>query len=214
MKKILSIFVSAILLVSCFVIPVSANENTGANTTGTIDLKNIDEENPNVSVSEPMTFNEMVTHYAKTAGISYEEALAAFPKENTVSTRTPSHRILSVTLDVTGSYKPYIDFYCNTSEGGHFWGITSIYSVQLVRNYGNISKQFTGTLDVWLRSGYQIEYIINGDFYNNGTTSVSGGTGLNIGVGSSAQVAFQASLSHSSNHYKYFYYSEIAAFQS
>lgn len=211
MKKMLSLFITTILFVSCFVIPVSANGISETNTTHTIDLKNLDAENPNVKISEPMTFTEMVSCYAQIEGISYEEALAVFPKENAASARTPSHRMLSVTLNVTGSYKPTLNFYCNTSEGGNFWGITSIYSVQLNRTYGNTSKQFSGTIDVWLRSGYQIEYIVNGDFYNNGTTSASGGTSLNVGIGAGAQVSFQ--ISHSSNHYKYFYEGRVVSFQ-
>lgn len=213
MKKMISLFVTTVFLASSFVIPVSANENSEIITTGTVNIDNIDDENSNVSVSDPMTFTEMVTHYAKTTGISYEEALAAFPNESTRATRTASHRVLSVTLNVTGSYKPHLDFYCNTSEGGNFWGITSIYSVQLVRNYGNESKQFAGTVDMWLRSGYEIEYVVNGDFYNNGTTTASGGTGLSVGVGGSANISFQASIAHSSNHYKYFYDHQTVAFQ-
>ena len=207
----LSLFITTLLLVSCFVIPVSANELPETTMTNIIDLKSLDAENPNVKISEPMTFTEMVSSYAEIEGISYEEALAVFPKESSASARTPSHRMLSVTLNVTGSYKPTLNFYCNTSEGGNFWGITSIYSVQLNRTYGNTSKQFSGTIDVWLRSGYQIEYIVNGDFYNNGTTSASGGIGLNIGVGSGAQVSFQ--ISSSSNHYKYFYEGKLVSFQ-
>lgn len=67
MKKILSIFVSAILLVSCFVIPVSANENTGANTTGTI------KETTYLQLLEAENALELLTDAADLEGIEIQE---------------------------------------------------------------------------------------------------------------------------------------------
>lgn len=119
-----------------------------------------------------------------------------------------------MSLTVTSTYRPRIEFYCRTSESGSYWGILSIYSVQLVRSYSGISKQFTGNISVWLRSAYQIEYTINGDFYNNGTTTVSGGGGLDLGIGESVNISLSASMSYESNHYKYFYEHRTVAFQS
>ena len=68
-----------------------------------------------------------------------------------------------------------------------------------------MSKQFQGTIKVWLRSTQQIEYVINGDFYNNGTTSSSGGIGVNAGINQLISISFSASSTTTSNHYKYFY---------
>ena len=72
--------------------------------------------------------------------------------------------------------------------------------------YGSsISKQFRGDLKVWLRSTQKIEYVINGDFYNNGTTTSSGGIGVNAGINQLVSISFTATSTTSSNHYKYFY---------
>ena len=56
-----------------------------------------------------------------------------------------------------------------------------------------------------IRSGYDIEYVINGDFYNNGTTTISGGGNLGLGINDSATIGFSASITYQSNHYAYFY---------
>ncbi len=104
---------------------------------------------------------------------------------------------------MTDEYQPYLDFYCATSEGGHFFNINSIYSIQLVRSYNGISKQFGGEVNAWLRSSNSIEYYVNGDFFNNGTTTVSGGIGVNAGLNVKCSATY--SVSYSSNHYKYFY---------
>lgn len=83
--------------------------------------------------------------------------------------------------------------------------IESIYSVQLNREYNGLSKNFQGELNCWLRDGRTIEYAINGDFYNYGTssTTVSGGVGVNAGVDKKVTVTF--TYAYTSNHYKYFY---------
>lgn len=165
-----------------------------------------------LQVSPVMTFQEMVQSYACSADISYQDALKMFPAERSVSAAT--YRTLAVTLTVTATYKPTLEFYCETSEYGSYWAILSIYSVQLNRGYNGISKQFSGSIDVWLRNGYTIEYVVNGDFYNSGTTSVQGGGGLNAGINDLITVTFTASISTTSNHYQYFYEHETRVYQT
>ncbi len=156
-----------------------------------------------------MTFEEIVARYAENDNISYQEAYELLGGNTRsvqpYSTRSIEYRVFSANLHVTDEYIPHIEFFCETAEGGHFFQINSIYSVQLVRSYENISKQFSGNIEFWLRSGYDIEYIINGDFYNNGTTTVSGGANVNVGINEVASIQFIASITYSSNHYAYFY---------
>ena len=104
----------------------------------------------------------------------------------------------TVTLDVTSYNKPYIEFYCQVYAGGNFFNINSIYNVELVRKaYGSsISKQFRGDLKVWLRSTQKIEYVINGDFYNNGTTTSSGGIGVNAGINQLVSISFYCNFNY------------------
>lgn len=170
------------------------------NTISINDLEN----NPDVTVSEPMTFTESVERFAENANISFQEAYDALGgNARSVQPRDVHYRVLSVNLHVTDSYIPHLEFYCETAEGGHFYQLISIYSVQLVREYNNRSKQFEGDIQVWLRQGSNIEYVVNGDFYDNGTTSVSGGVNINLGVDDKCTISFN--ISYSSNHYKYFY---------
>lgn len=98
-----------------------------------------------------------------------------------------------------------MEFYCEVSVGDGVWGIVSIYSVQMNRMYNGISKQFSGDVQVWLRGPLSIEYVVNGDFYNNGTTTTSGGTNLNLGIDEVATIGFSASSTTSTNHYQYCY---------
>ena len=190
MKRIISLVSSFVLVFSLLYIPAYADENTA--DTEIIDVNEINNEDSDIQVSAPMSFSEMVNHYMEVNGVSYDEALKAFPVRLQKETRaSATYRTLSVSLTVTSTYRPRIEFYCRTSESGSYWGILSIYSVQLVRSYSGISKQF-----------------------NNGTTTVSGGGGLDLGIGESVNISLSASMSYESNHYKYFYEHRTVAFQS
>jgi hypothetical protein len=177
----------------------------------------IDISDADLAVSEDMTFEEMVSAYALSGGITYEEALESFPEpaQTTSSSSAPvSYRTLTATLTVSSTYKPHLEFYCEISKSGNYWGILSIYSVQLVRSYNGTSKQFSGDISVWLRSPYQIEYVVNGDFYHNGKTTTTGSGGVEFGIDELIKLTFSASSSTSNNHYKYFYDHKTVAYQS
>ena len=78
----------------------------------------------------------------------------------------------------------------------------------MIRKYNDMTKQFGGTVYTNLEDANSIYYIVNGDFYNNGTTT--GGGGVNIGVGEGVSLNFN--LSYSSNEYAYCYAEEHCAF--
>ncbi len=189
MKRFFSVLFAFCVLCS-LVSPAFAMERTSTRQKGTLDFANI-EDDPSVSMSDPLSFAEMVQRYADNAGIAYTEALKAFP-DNPVahSTRDNYYRVFSVTLNVTAQYKPHIEFFCTTAEGGSFRDIKSIYSVQLVRTYGSLTKQFSGKLEYWLRSRNSIEYAINGDFLNYGNTSYSGDVGIELGLDELGKITF------------------------
>ncbi len=69
------------------------------------------------------------------------------------------------------------------------------------RNYKGISKQFGGTVYTNLEDSNRIYYIVEGDFYNNGTTM--GGGSIKIGVGEGSSAEFHAS--NATNFYAYCY---------
>ena len=204
MKRFLSFLIASVVVLSFSHTTVFAN-NTHEQEKNQVDV--IYTTNPNIQVSDPMNFSEMITYFANSKNISYEEALTFFdtPTQSYSSTYAPiKYRVFTVNLVVTENvYVPHLEFYCQTSENGNYWGILNVYSCELIRSYNQISKQFSGTVNFWLRNPYTIEYSVNGDFYENGTTSHTAEVGLNVDVGAGASISY--SISYSSNHYKYFH---------
>jgi len=217
MKRIFSMLMFFIMMISVLLMPAYAfdNENNMPINNSSVVSVTSDE----VTVSKIMTFEEMVNRYAEVGGISYAEALTAFPRQSMRSiASSSSYRTVSVTLNVnteSGSlttYHPTLEFYCKISVGDGNWGIISIYSVQMNRSSNNMTKQFGGDVQVWLRGPLSIEYVVNGDFYNNGTTTSSGGVNLELGIDDAAKVTFSSSNATSSNYYGYCYQHKTANF--
>jgi len=69
----------------------------------------------------------------------------------------------------------------------------------LNRGYGGEPRQFSGKLYYKLIAGNSLHWNLNGDFYNNGSTTVSAGG--SIGIGGSASLNF--SVSTTKKHYRY-----------
>ena len=67
---------------------------------------------------------------------------------------------------------------------------------------------------MWLRNGYELEYIVNGDFYSNGATAISDDTDLDFSEDNYAHLSFITSSSIMPVHYQYFYGHDTLAFQN
>lgn len=89
-------------------------------------------------------------------------------------------------------------FYCETTEGGHFWGIIKICHVSMNRKYKDIIKKFEGDVYVNLENGGCIYWSVDGDFHNKGTMTFNGN--IEIGIEEAAKIIF--GLSHSSDFYE------------
>ena len=146
-------------------------------------------DDTNTIVSGTMTAQQLVNQYATDYDITLEQA-SDLLGINLYERSSQTYRTISTQITVTNSYKPSISFYCETSEYGTYHGIIRILRTEMNRNYNGMSKQFSGSLYVNLEQADRIFYIINGDFFDNGTTTLSGG--LNIGI--------------VDNHYKYVYH--------
>ena len=232
-KGLVSFAVISIVIPSINASALDVNEiNDKLQISESICLDNLSED---VSISEVMTYDEIVKQIADDENISVEEAKALIGEEpwrpydevvreisdnenisieeakelinnkevkNTregLLVRANTYRTLKTSVTVTTTYKPTINWYCSTSESGNFHGIVKIIRTSLNRSYNGISKQFSGELYSKLEQSDRIYYELNGDFYNNGTTTVSGtGSAEMNKVGS---VSF--SVSYASNHYKY-----------
>lgn len=169
---------------------------------------NLSETSDNITLSEPLTYNQLANKLAIDNNMSVKKAkkILGEPKTSMVSglyslNASPSsyaqYRTLSITVTVDSAYKVVISCYCETSETPQYMGIIKILYTTLMRNYNGISKQFSGNLYTNLEAAYRIYYSLSGDFYNNGTTTFTGG--VQVGLGEGSNISF--SVSNSSNWY-------------
>ena len=123
-----------------------------------------------VAVSDAIPFSQAVTQYAGNAGLSYQAARTAFPAGTDAEPAEEAHyRILPSPVRHRLVY-PRLILYCAVSEADA--SLASVDAIQLLQQEGNTSQQnrsFHGDIQVWLRGNTQLEYVINGDFYNGGT---------------------------------------------
>ena len=210
MKHLLKISVSVCL---CILLVCACAGNVFAAEVENDISTNVVLTSEDIEISEPMTYEQTLHYYATKYNTTIEEAAQVLGPQSRAA-RSPMRRVLTTRVEVTDSYKPTIDFFCYTDTDGHYWGITSIYSIQLNRDYYGTIKQFSGNIEAYLRSAYQIEYIINGDFYNTGTTSTGNSGSVNIGVSGVGSVNYTVNNTESSNYYAYCYDHKTIAFQS
>lgn len=205
---------------------VSGNENTVVNEV-TGDQEQASQE---TIVSEKMTFDELVKKYAEDNNISEGQAkkdlLVNYEKahktndqkkavqsvatatefgvsaETIVSATSATYRTFTVVLEPMYLWSPKLSFYSETSEYGNWHGIVKVIDTTLIRTdaYG-ITKQFSGTTFTFLESASKIHWYVNGDFYNNGTTTRTAG----VSIGLNQSTSIQYSISNSSNHFAYKY---------
>ena len=160
-----------------------------------------------LDTSRILTYDEMVNTLIENEGLTKIEAQKLLDKNfvpigRNISSRAATYRTISSQFEVTSIYRPTLNFYCQTSEGGgSFRGILKILNVGMNRSYGILSKTFTGSVYTHLQDPNRIYWVVNGDFYNNGTTTVNGA--VSIGLGKTASISFGAS--NTSGHYKYCY---------
>lgn len=170
--------------------------------TSVIDILN---KNKEINISPILTFDEMVREVAKENGIPIIQAQQelGFSAKSARQARTAraTYRALSQSLTDNVSYRSTMRFYCETSESGNFRAIKRIVRVEMIRGYNGLSKQFGGTVYVHLEDANRIFYIVNGDFFNNGSTTWN--AGVNIGVGRNASIKF--GVTNTTSHYQYCY---------
>lgn len=171
------------------------------------------------TVSSAMTVEQASAHLADQLNCSYDEAYTElFTDETVINTAasSPSLKIreLQVSLPITSTYQPTLSFYCLTSECRNNWGIVSIIYTALNRRSGLVSRQYCGSLVAWLRSPYQIEYAVNGDFHTAGRqtaeASISGNYSLDETIVPQGTVFFESTGGTSD----YYYVHHTVDFQS
>lgn len=202
------IFISIIV---CSFVFLSAYKNVNATSTidGSYEVDIIDalenpEKYPNASVKKynSTEFKEVIKNDRNMSEEAKNEILQEISQNDKLRAGAYDYINLTAKCKVTDNYycQPY--FYAYTYFGGPSHEpskIAKILNANIDRNYYGTSKQFSGDLYYNLESERCIYWDVNGDFYNNGTTSV--GLGGQIGIGEDTHVSF--SVSSSSNHYSY-----------
>lgn len=213
MKKYLSMILGLALLLSAFGFnPVTSMAAENSNQ-GVIDLNNLNKlkENEGVTIKQ-ITYEEMISKIAESKGISKKEARMAHPNkmaqnESNRIGAAPLAAASSTTLHeikirqyITGTYRPAIQLFVWTYNSGSFTQFKSMEEMDIDRKdiSSNVSKQYQGKLRAEIQTATTIWWYINGDFYDNGTTTISGEVSAGGVIWSGT-----GSVSHSSSHYKY-----------
>lgn len=143
----------------------------------------------NIQITKTMTGDETLDFYVQRYQ-SDEQIANQLLGTKVEALSNDSTRVISIKLEVTENYFPYLDIYCHVDGDDLDWSVLSIYSIQLCRKDGRRMKQFAGNIEVYLRSNHEIEYIINGDFFNSGKTEIDNGGNVNICVGDGKSICF------------------------
>lgn len=170
------------------------------------DKINIQKENMDIETSKNkiLTYDEMFNTMLEdgyTESEIYSILGGDFSNKNESELKDFSYTILSKALNVSPDYKPTLKFYIQVDSSHGAYYIYKILKVDMNRQYNSKSKNFAGNIYYNLETNTKIYYSINGDFYNKGTISTTGGG--SVGIGESCELYF--SLTGASSHFKYFY---------
>ena len=140
-----------------------------------------------INFAEFDPFDDFVQDYALTYGKSTVEAEMALTGQGINRRSFVQYGYFTKKLSVypvssmqsPSVYYPTIKFYC-TYVNDPVYSILSIISPGLNRYDGSIVKQFLGQIDCHLDDYRTIEYQIDGQFYNSGSTSEFGASSNGI----------------------------------
>lgn len=151
------------------------------------------------------TADELIKIIEEDSNIYIDDKIELINKVNTLkSTRaTYDYWTIYSTCVVNSLYscRPYFYTYSSFSVGGYPNSIEEILYANIDRNHNGTSKQFGGDLYYNLEASNCLFWDLNGDFYNNGTTTFNLGVSVQLGEG--AKTTFTASMAYSSNHFAY-----------
>lgn len=166
-----------------------------------------------INESELMTYDEILERMIQD-GISREDAIKSLGSTESlnnaktlngigtnsiIAPQAISYTVRTAQVKVTSTYYVTINFYITVDSAHGAYYIKEVNNVSLNRSYNGQVKLFSGEIYYKQENRITIYYNINGDFYNKGTLSVSGGG--QVGVGESAKLNF--SVNYSSNYYAY-----------
>lgn len=209
MKKITAIVLSLVLLfgaIKTVPLNVHAEEPEKLDAMRGIDLDDI-ESGDGVEVEIYDSTQEYMTAIAQDKNINWTTKIKLIQEASTQSATQYAdweykYATLKFTCKVSSTYSCYPYFYVKfryAKGADNPNRMESIKYFNIDRNYKGTSKQFAGTLYANLETGKRLYWDLNGDFYENGTTTVTGGGSL--GIGETAKANF--SLSYSTQFFAY-----------
>lgn len=176
------------------------------------------------SIDETMTFDEMVNRICMEQNKTpnevinemvelernnlkeFKQSTGSVDTKNEIlaSLRAATYRTLTIPIPAMTGYAPAgIQFYHKSADyEGSQMTCVQIMNISLNRydSSHGITKQFAGTVYLNLVDAQTIDWIVNGDFFDNGTTTV-GGT---VGAGVEGTASVSLSVSYASNHFSYY----------
>lgn len=224
MKKVFLVFIATFLLLVTFSMsPALANASSTESDqnpalSGVINLNNLEEleKTGQVTVRE-LTYEEFLEDRAKEYGLSLEETRELYAEDassksassfgTTAAGCSGDYIIQEINIEqvVRTFYRPAVQVFTCTYKVGSFRSFKYIQQVALDRNGINNSysaKQFQGSVTAEILSDSDLWWSINGDFWDNGTTTYTGGVGGTTKV-KGHEVTGNFSISYQSNHYEY-----------
>ena len=207
-SKVFGIFATLI----CVMIFLGSNQGVFADSqiyTGKGNIKGYLNLKDKIDESELMTYDEILEKMIED-GIPREEAIKCLNSSETlndaktnsiIAPNDISYTTRSVQVKVTSTYYVTINFYITVDSAYGAYYIKEVNNVSLNRDYNGKVKLFAGEIYYKQENRITVYYLINGDFYDKGSLSVSGGGA--VGIGESAKLNF--SVSYSSDYYAYIY---------
>ncbi|OAJ73215.1 hypothetical protein AYJ08_15135 [Brevibacillus sp. SKDU10] len=129
-----------------------------------------------------------------------EEEAKLQSKSLIASSKITGWREYRTTLEVKKSWTPDLIVIARTNTSGSAKWIDQIRYASIEREYNGISKGFSGKVEAWIDDRQVgIDYLVDGDFFNNGSTTLTGQAGVDTGIFSAT-----FGVSGSNSHYKYF----------
>ncbi len=179
MKKLCSLVFVMIILIS----PINADSkiekmNKHSNPKeGIIDISTTLDED--VTVSAVLSFDELVQEYAENEKMSKDEAMNVLvqplhlDEERELSDRrNKTYRRISKRIFINCWYRPSINFYCESAEESEGYAITKIITSGINSEYYKKYKPFAGSIYVNLENPNKIYWVLNGDFFDKGISTV------------------------------------------
>lgn len=170
------------------------------------------------------TYDEMVDNISKSKNITREEVIKEMGDSNENDIKSSLETSITAKMGNDSIIQPinraesyyYVHFYQQFQVGKTGWypqldiyakctginrSFVGIQDLNLIRSYNYVSRNFAGKCQAIVEDSKTIYYVVNGDFYDQGTTSFTFGGSVNLGK----YATLSASVTSANNHFGYVY---------